>query len=251
MFDLIDECGQDLKVFGYKEKKLDKFLTSECFLKIDSNSKSQKLGMKKGEYYILNSPHLYDFGIECYIFTVQRIVKQLKKLFKEIGVRKNSKILIVGLGNPDIVSDRLGKEVFDKIEINALSKSNKIFKFCPNIYFSTGINTTDMIKMFVRNLRVDFCIIVDSLTTSQISRLGTSFQITSSGITPGSGVNRFGSAINFDSIKVKCLSIGVPFMIYASSFDKNSNILLAPKDIKENIADAGFIIAKALNEVLK
>ena len=72
-------------------------------------------------------------------------------------------------------------------------------------------------------------------------------------MTPGSGVNRFGKRIDKDSMGIPCFSIGVPFMIFASSLnDKIQNdLILAPKDIKENVENAGYIIAQALNEVIK
>ena len=253
MFDLIDECGKDLEEFGYNIKMLDKYSVSIASLVIDSKEKSKKLGMGEGEYVMINSPYIYDYGIECFCYISSLMVKQLKKIFYKQKVKKNSKVLIIGLGNPDVASDRLGKEVFDNIDINPLNKKNNIYKFCPNIYFSTGIDTAQMINMFIKELSIDFCIIIDSLTTSNISRLGTSFQITTSGMTPGSGVNRFGKRIDKSSTGIPCFSIGVPFMIFASSLTgKNENeIILAPKDIDENISNAGFIISKALNEVLK
>ena len=253
MFDLIDESGKDLKEYGYTIKQLEKFDTNLATLKIDSDEKSKSVGLAKGEYFIVNSPFMYDYGLECYSFIASILTKQLKKLFKEFNITKKSKILIVGLGNPDIASDRLGKEVFDGVEINALSKNNNIFKFCPNIYFSTGIQTMKMVEIFIKEMKIDFCFIIDSLTTNNISRLGTSFQLTTSGMTPGSGVNRFGKRIDKDSMGIPCFSIGVPFMIFASSLnDKIQNdLILAPKDIKENVENAGYIIAQALNEVIK
>ena len=143
--------------------------------------------------------------------------------------------------------------VFDEIEINPLNKNNNIFKFSPNIFFSTGIDTLDMVKLFVRHLKIDVAIIIDALTTSSLERLGKSFQITTSGMTPGSGVNRFGNRICKQTIGAECISIGVPFMIFSSNLneDHEFDTILSPKDIKENVERAGFIIGKAIMELLK
>lgn len=252
MFDLIDECGQDLKSCGYTIKKLKEYDISLASLKIESKEKSKKLGLDIGEYYIFNSPLIYQNDFENTSYLITLLSQQIKKLLKSFGLNKSSKFLIVGLGNPDIDSDKLGKVVFDNIEIDALNKKNNIFKFCPNIFFSTGIDTFEMVKLFTSHLKVDCVIIVDSLTTSSLNRLGKSFQITTSGMTPGSGVNRFGKRINEESIKAKCLSIGVPFMIFSSSLTSNqeNDMILSPKDIKENVEIAGFIIAKSIMESL-
>lgn len=253
MFDLVDESGIDLKNYGYKVTKENRFGVSTAFLVVESEKKSKSLGMKKGEYYIINCPNLLNKGYECYLYITEIVKRKLKKVLKDEKIRKTAKILLVGLGNPEIISDRLGKEVFDGIEIDALSKTNRFFKFCPNIFFSTGIDTKDMVKMFAKHLKADLIFLIDSLTTSSLSRLGTSFQITTSGITPGSGLNRFGSEISFDSIGVPCISIGVPFMIFSNAIneeDKN-DIILSPKDIKENVEICGYILSKAISEVIK
>lgn len=253
IYDLIDESGKDLKQYGYKLKKLDKFGITIATLTIDSEEKSRALAMDRGDYFILNCPHFYDFKMEADIYIVNILSKVLKDFYKKLKIKKDEKVLIVGLGNPEIMSDRLGKIVFDNVEINPLKKDNNIFKFCPNIYFSTGIETIDMVGMFVKSMNIDYILLIDSLTTNDVSRLGTSFQITTSGITPGSGVNRFGKKINAKSMGAVCLSIGVPFMIFASDLNSESpaDLLLSPKDIKEHIERAGFLIASAINEVLK
>lgn len=252
MFDLIDECGKDLKRYGYTVKKFDKFGASIAYMNIDSVYKSNKLGLAKGEYYIVSSPNLYEEGFANDSFLIELISDKLKILLSIFNISKKDNVLIVGLGNPDIDADKLGKVVFDNLQIDALKEKNNIFKICPNIFFSTGIQTFDLVKMIVKNLKIDLVLVIDSLTTSSLTRLGTSFQITTSGITPGSGVNRFGKKINRSSIGAKCISIGVPFMICSSNINKESpvELILVPKDIKENVERAGFIVAKAIEEVI-
>jgi len=253
MFDLIDESGQDLRRFGYTVKHLEQYDICVASLKIKNEKESASIGLDKGEYYIFNSPYIHEIGFENSTYLISLIASKLKKIFKNIKLNKKSRILVVGLGNPDIDADKLGKMVFDQIEINALERNNRIFKFCPNIFFSTGIETLDMVKMFTKHLSIDLAIIIDSLTTSSMERLGKSFQITTSGMTPGSGVNRFGSPINKTSISAECISIGVPFMIFSSALndDKEFEMILAPKDIKDNVERAGFIIGKAIMEAIK
>ena len=252
MIDLIDECGKDLKKFGYQVKRLDKFGMSLASLNVEDEKDRKNVGLEIGEYYIFNSPFIYEFGEENTNYLSSLMAKQLNKVFKHLSVNKNSKILIIGLGNPDIAADRLGKEVFDGIDIDPLKKDNNIYKFCPNIFFSTGIDTLRLVKMFSEELEVDLVILIDALATSNLSRLGTSFQITTSGMTPGSGVNRFGSRICKESVGCECISIGVPFMVHSNSLVEGEvDIILAPKDIRQNVAQAGEVISRAIKEVIK
>ena len=251
MFDLIDESGKDLKLHGYKVTRCRRFGVCVAHLQIDSDKKSKSLGLEKGEYYIFNSPFLHELGQENERYLSNKISEKLASLLGGIGYKSSQKVLIACLGNPDIEADRLGKAVFDKIDICPI-KNNKIFKFCPNIFYYTGIETADIIQMLAKHLDVSLVVIIDSLTTSSISRLGTSFQISSAGMTPGSGVNRFGRVINKDFLGVQCIAIGVPFMVNAKSIEPSSiDIILTPKDIKNNIERAGDIIAKVLQGALK
>ena len=210
MYDLIDESGKELERYGYRTERLSSFGITRSFLIVDSEEKSKDVGLDIGEYYIFNCPELYFAGIECEEYLSSVLAKQFKEMLIKVGYDKSSKLLLLCLGNPDIASDRLGKEVFDNVQINALSDKNNIYKFCPNIFFSTGIEKIDMVKMLVDGMNVDIVIIIDSLTTNSLNRLGTSFQLTTSGMTPGSGVNRFGKRICKESIQVPCISWGIP-----------------------------------------
>ena len=252
MFDLIDECGKDLKKVGYKVKPLYDGKVSYAKLKVSDDETSKNLGLDKGEYHIFTTPSLYDEEFKIGNLLKKELSKVLINLFKVVGFKKSERVLVVGLGNADVECDRLGKEVFDRIENNPLSKKNQVFKFCPNIFFLTGINAIDLTKMLVEKLEIGLVILVDSLTTNNLSRLGTSFQVTTAGLTPGSGVHRFGKKISSEEISAKTISIGVPFMINSSSFNgEKKEVLLCPKDISLNVALAGEIIAGAINEVLR
>ena len=176
MYDLIDECGEDLKKYGYAIKKTNHYCTSIATLSICSDKKSEEIGLNKGEYIIVNSPFLYDFGLECENYIIQILQKKLEKMMKQLKLLSSDRILLVCLGNPDISADRLGKCVFDNVRINPLSNKNNIFKFCPNIYFSTGIESVKLVKSIIKEWNIDFVLIIDSLTTNSLERLGTSFK---------------------------------------------------------------------------
>lgn len=244
MFDLIDESGSDLSRFGYKVKMVDSLGTSVAKLVVDSKEKSEDLGLDKGEYFIFSCPKIYE-NEKLSSFVSVLIYQSLKKLFKEFAGKKT---LIVGLGNPDIWADCLGKSVVDNVQIDPLSKNNHIFKFCPNIFFSTGINTFDMVAILVKGMDIECVIVIDSLATNSLDRLGKSIQISSAGMTPGSAVNTLGKKINFENVGCACFSIGVPFMLFAG--EKGEEILLAPKDIHENVLEMGKVIGDALNMLL-
>ena len=250
MFDLIDESGEDLKRMGYKVKEVGKSGICVASLCVDNDQKSKKLSLPKGQYFLINAPHFEGETKESELLS-RLVADRLKILFENLEIDIKKKILIVGLGNPEILSDCLGKFVVDNICFDPMKKENNVFKFCPNIFFSTGINTFDMVAILVKGLEIDSVIVIDSLATHSLERLGKSFQMSSGGMTPGSGVNRLGKRISLESIGVPCISIGVPFMVYASAVGQGEEpLLLTPKDIHEDVKKIAMIIANAINKIL-
>ena len=169
-------------------------------------------------------------------------------MLQRYDLKSDAKILIVGLGNPNIMADSLGKAVVDGME----DGYEGVYKFCPNIYAITGIETSDFVLYVKEGVKAQLVIVIDSLATKDISRLGTSVQITSAGISAGSGVKKNPNKIDKEKLGVPCISIGVPFMLYSGVIDKDfSDLLLTPKDIHSNIFTISNIIAKSIDMLYK
>ncbi len=252
MIDLIDECSVDLIGIGYKVQKLDKYAIEVGRMFVDSEAKAKRLGFEKGDYYIINAPLIYDLDNDCHHYISKVFKKYFTKILDKLKLDKKNKFLLVGIGNPDILSDSLGKKVLDKIKINPFSENNNIFKIAPNIFLNTGISTYEIVSIIANSLDVDCVILIDSLASRSLSRIGISFQLNSIGITPGSAMHDKNKKIDSSTIGVPCISIGVPFMIFASDLvqDCSNNIILAPKDIHDNIDIASKIIADGIIEAL-
>ena len=250
MRDLIDECGEDLSSLGYKCKEKGAFDLCVCSMEIRTNDEEEKTGFEKGEYFILNCKALPFGESDCLDFVSNEIKKVLGNLFKKFSLSKKSKILVVGLGNPQILADSLGTKVVDIVRLRSFDKDNNIFKFSPNIFTNTGINAVEVVGMLTICLDIDCVIIIDSLATESIDRLCSSVQINTAGITPGSAVNNYGKKIGSSTLGIPCVSIGVPLMFFGENL-KNKELLLTTKDIHQNLDDIAFVIGKAINSVLK
>jgi len=132
--------------------------------------------------------------------------------------KKDDKILIVGLGNRHISSDSLGSKVVANIDINITNKNKpKVMVFCPSVLGLTGIETFDTIKGVVEKTHPTHLILIDSLCASSVERLGKSIQISNTGICPGSGIGNNQKCID-KSFAKNVYSIGIPMLIYASTF---------------------------------
>ena len=98
-------------------------------------------------------------------------------------------------------------------------------------------------------LEIDGVILIDSLATMNIDRVGCSVQLNSAGITPGSAVNKQGKKIGKNTIGVPCLSIGVPLMFLGKKLGRD-DLILTTKDIHENVSELAYVIGNGINEAL-
>lgn len=252
MIDLIDETGQDLSCYGYKTQKLSKYGATCSRLVVDSNEKSQRLGFDKGHYFILNAPLLSLMLEEHEEMLKGEILERLQFLFKENKIKKKDKILLVGIGNPEIVADCFGVWTVGKVEIFPYKKNNRLFKIVPNTFSNTGFNAYDIIRLVVEAFDISAVVLFDSLATTNIKRLGCSIQFNDAGLTPGSAMNNFGKAINKDTLNVPCIAVGVPMMISSNDLgcEIKNEIVFTEKDVKEKVKFLSKIVAQIIDKLV-
>lgn len=152
-----------------------------------------------------------------------------------------SKILIVGLGNDKFVADSLGPCVLEQIKTG-----DQLVTFEPCVFGVTGIDSVAAIKAITRLVQPTAVIVIDSLVSATPTRIGTNYQICTSGITPGSGIGRDNQTINRKLLGVPVLAIGVP-VCTIMTLQTNQIYHVVPKDIDVVIRDCANTIARSLN----
>jgi len=150
------------------------------------------------------------------------------------------KLLVVGLGNSRFVADSLGPKVCDNI-----TTGDQIATFTPSIQAVTGIPSTQAIKAITDMVKPSHVIIIDSLCCHEKSRLGTSFQISNSGITPGSGVYRNNQKLDQNFLGMPVIAIGVPLVIYLPSLH-----YVVPKTIDMLVDGCAGVISEAVGKII-
>ncbi|MDR0384184.1 MAG: GPR endopeptidase [Christensenellaceae bacterium] len=163
------------------------------------------------------------------------------KLFKIKG-----KILIVGLGNDRFIADSLGPKTLTMIEAGRNTAT-----FEPNVRGITGIDSTDAIRAIVDLVKPKFAIILDSLVSFDAEKIGCNYQITDTGITPGSGIRRNNKELNKVFLGCNVISIGVPVCTIIEKVSTTSHkrriFRLVPSDIDQIIDGCAINIADAIN----
>ena len=208
---------------------------------------------------IVNVPTLNFFGAKIEKYVKNVLKNELKNTFK---IDKAKNILIVGLGNINIENDSLGPKTLEKLIVSrGLNLSPSVCAFAPNVQSNTGIETFETICQISKLISPDLVILIDAFATVSVSRLCSCFQFSEKGIAAGSGNNHASKIISKEALGArKVLSIGVPTLIYASSFAKNiSNkkikeefnsfpmLMLSPTDVKKNVELISRIISGAIN----
>ena len=145
---------------------------------------------------------------------------------------------------------------FDEETFRSLDCS-EIAVLTPGVTASCGIESTDVVRGVCRQINPDFIIAIDSIATRSVERLGSTVQISDTGLFPGSGVGNCRTAMNEESLGVPVISVGVPTVIDSRLFTKADDcdkkpegeaLLVSPKEIDEITDVASKIIGGAVNQ---
>ena len=153
-----------------------------------------------------------------------KIINTLSNEIKNlIGEDKTKSILVVGLGNIYVTPDSLGPKVVQSVDITRhlinfakdLVEPDKrsVSALSPGVLGTTGIETSEIITSVCNEVKPDIVIAIDSLASSSINRLGTTIQLSNTGITPGAGVRNKREGINQNTLNVPVIAIGVPTVV--------------------------------------
>ena len=245
--------------------------------------KNRKINKDVGHYISLDFETLQDEKDRKQISEVL-----LKALHQMVKISDNDKILIVGLGNSDIVADSLGPSVADKIVVtNHLFKLfpsqvdkdlRRVCVFTPKVMGQTGLESSDLIKAIVKLFNTNLIIAIDSLASSSVKRINKVIQINNTGIHPGSGIGNFRKPLNQQVLKVPVIAIGVATVVSAEKIveeafvqfanqakikvtakkkqqilndilsHRSLQMVVTPKEIDEDIEYLSTIIATSLNQ---
>lgn len=191
----------------------------------------------------------------------------IKELKKYINIKENDTILVVGLGNSKSTPDALGPSTIDSILVtrhlkllNVLDKDYSVVStFKPSVMGTTGIESIDLIKNIIKDIKATKVIAIDALKASKIERLVKTIQITDSGIHPGSGINNNRGEVSKNTMKTDVISIGIPTVvdiktilesILEEKIELDENLILTPTDIDYQIEKLSKLLSISINKTL-
>ena len=239
-----------------------------------------------GTYITMEAPNMTASDEDYQIGIAEELAGYLKELLE---IEKNDyTVLVVGLGNRDVTPDALGPLVVEELHVTrhiikeygkyAIDEkgTHMVSAIAPGVMAQTGMETSEIVKGIVAEIKPDFVIAIDALAARNTKRLNRTIQVADTGINPGSGVGNHRAGITKETLGIPVIAIGVPTVVDAATIvrdtmesvmDTMDNIdpaekyealnqmiaphlfgmFVTPKDIDETIARLGLLISEALN----
>ena len=209
---------------------------------VDSRA-STLINKKEGTYITIEFEDVTDSENKSNVEEV--FISELKELLKEMNIKEDAPVLIIGLGNEKSTPDSLGPKVIENILVTRhlflIGEPTSDGIRCtsalnPGVMATTGIETSDLVQAVVSNIKPSLVIVVDALAASSISRINKSIQITDTGIHPGSGVGNRRKELSYNTLGVQTIGIGVPTVVESSTivYDTINYLFKHISYIKEN-----------------
>lgn len=267
-------------------------------VKILNEEGEQALGKPKGMYVTIDVKNLKIAREEEIEKAGEVVTKELKELISaHIGAEDD--ILVVGLGNAYVTPDSLGPKVISYIDVTRhllkyapeyLEEGTRpVSAISPGVLGTTGIETLEIIKGIVDNIKPKMLIVIDSLASKSIERISSTIQIADTGITPGAGVGNTRKELSKDTLGIPVIAIGVPMVVEMATITNdclnlfieklqqeaksndylnklkeednyeeiknalipvNYNMIVTPKEIDDLIENMSSVVARGINFAL-
>lgn len=196
------------------------------------------MGKPRGTYLTLEADQLAKKDEDYHMEVSAELAKHVKKLAESLVRRERLtediraeklSVLVVGLGNQMVTPDALGPKVINHLQVTRHLEQLYGKGFCskrglpvlsgiiPGVMAQTGMETAEILQGVIAETSPDLVVAIDALAARSIRRLGTTIQLTDTGIHPGSGVGNHRHSLTRESLGVPVLAIGVPTVVGAAA----------------------------------
>ena len=234
---------------------------------IDDDSCLSTIGKGRGRYITLEGSSLSRFS-DDYSLMAQELAQELSRLIPD------GDALVVGLGNNDITPDAIGPQTAAKVlatrhlsyetesdEEQFFTTLRSVSTFSFGVMGQTGIESAEIVRAVASEIRPACIIAVDALACGDISRLGTTIQITDTGISPGRGVSNQRRELSQKLYGVPVIAVGIPTVVDMHTIVRSltgkkinkelPNIMVTPRDIDRLTERASQLLAYGINLALQ
>lgn len=272
------EYAQKERLDGIREEKKERNGITITRITVENEKGEKLLSKPKGRYITIE---MGSFMKNADLFSDKLTVlrDELISLLPPEGT-----VLVAGLGNEKITPDALGPKCISLILATrhiteefaksiGFEKLRSVAAIVPGVLGTTGIETAESIEGVAEKIKPSCIIVIDALAARSTERLGTTVQLTDTGVSPGSGVGNKRSHIDVDSVGVPVIAIGVPTVVDAATMavdvlqnagmnDEEIEVVMkkrkdkelmmvTPKEIDNVIDRAAALVAMGINSALQ
>ena len=231
-----------------EEEKVDEDIKITRVKVLNENGENA-IGKKVGNYITIDINNLKIAGEEQIQKASEALTKELKELLKK-HIEEQEPLLVVGLGNSKSTPDALGPKVVQDIDVTrhilqympeALDKNTRpVSAISPGVLGTTGIETLEILKGIVDNIKPKLLIIIDALASRSIERISSTVQIADTGIIPGAGVGNTRKELSIETLGIPVVAIGIPTVVEAATIAADSLDLFIQK-VQEQAKSNDFL----------
>lgn len=238
-------------------------------VEITKQEAAERLGRPCGRYITIDLPAV-SASVEPADDVTHAIADELSALLPAQG-----SVLVVGLGNEQITPDALGPRAAHQVlatrhipaqlaEQTGLSGLRPVAALAPGVLGQTGIETGEIVRSIVRDLKPACVVVIDALASRSLDRLGRTIQLSDSGISPGSGVLNARRELSEESLGVPVVSVGIPTVVDGETLARDilgddsrdaapgaSAMMVTPRDIDAIIERGAKHLSLAINAALQ
>lgn len=251
-----------------------------------------------GDYITIDVKKMRNIPDEEIQKIADTVSAELKSLIaKHVGDQEE--ILVVGLGNLYSTPDSLGPKVMQEIDVTrhifkylpqyVSEDDREVSAIAPGVLGTTGIETQEILKGIVENVKPKLLIVIDSLASKSIERISSTVQLSDTGIIPGAGVGNKRRELSEETLGIPVIAIGIPTVVelatlvsdgidifidrlqekaesneYLNKLQENDNyedvkealnvgeynMIVTPKEIDELVENMKNVIARGINFAL-
>lgn len=255
---------------------------------VTDNEAARQLGKPKGSYLTLEAPLLKERDPDARLAVSSLLAEELGRVLPKGDAA--APILVVGLGNRNITPDSLGPGVVDRTLVTRHMlggaregiQMKSVCAVAPGVLGVTGIESMELVEALVKAVEPRAILCVDSLAARDSRRIGSTIQLTDTGIQPGAGVGNHRKPLTEATVGRPVISVGMPTVVYAATLARDAfawlnaqsgdgedheaaledmektllagelgEMIVTPREIDSLIEDAAGVIAGAINRALQ
>lgn len=267
-------------------------------VKITNENGEKAIGKPIGNYITIDVKNLKIAQDEDIEKAAETLANELKKVV-DMHIDNQGEVLVVGLGNIYVTPDSLGPKVINEIDVTrhiikylpqyVEEGTREVSAVSPGVLGTTGIETVEILKGIVDNVKPKLVIVIDALASRSIERISSTVQISDTGIVPGAGVGNTRNEISIKTLGIPVIAIGIPTVVETAVLVNDSldlfieklqdeaksndylnnlkqednyeeirevlvpndyNLIVTPKEIDDLIENMKDIVAKGINQSL-